>query len=314
MSMKYDESYFKGETICDFYVPPMMKRVWAGLLDMLMVVDNLCRAANLKYYMAYGTLLGAVRHKGYIPWDDDIDIWMFRDDMMKFIELAESILPKYGLEIITPYNDADYNNPVAGIFNGRQMDISKERLEKYYGCPFSMRIDLFPLDNLPDDQETVDFKCRLSDEAWQLADIWNKSVISEREKKRRFEALTGEIGYTPIDGVSYKQQLSMLCDMIMISDDIPDSEYVANVRLYHEHPRARFRREWFEKPVYLQFGQVSLPAPADYDSVLRTIYGDYTVMRKGGTVHDYPFYKEQMAELHRAIKKQGTEIPEIFRE
>ena len=65
------------------------------ILNILKEIKKICDRHNLKYYLAYGTLLGAVRHNGFIPWDDDVDIVMFRDDYEKFLEIAEIELPTY---------------------------------------------------------------------------------------------------------------------------------------------------------------------------------------------------------------------------
>lgn len=86
-------SFFEEETICDFLVTKERKKIWAVLLDMLIQVDRICRKHNLKYFMAFGSLLGVVRHNGFIPWDDDIDICMPRDDYEKFIVIARNELP-----------------------------------------------------------------------------------------------------------------------------------------------------------------------------------------------------------------------------
>ena len=83
--MRFDEDYFKPETIEGFEVKGMMKRYWAASMEVLEEVDRLCRKYNLRYYAFYGTLLGAVRHKGWIPWDDDMDIIMYRDDFNSFV-------------------------------------------------------------------------------------------------------------------------------------------------------------------------------------------------------------------------------------
>lgn len=72
------ESFFEPETICDFYVDETRKKIWAVLLDLLIKFDKVCKKHGLKYYLAYGSLIGAVRHQGFIPWDDDIDICMNR--------------------------------------------------------------------------------------------------------------------------------------------------------------------------------------------------------------------------------------------
>ena len=67
----------------------------AVLFEILKEIKVICEKHNLKYFLAYGTLLGAVRHQGFIPWDDDVDIVMYRDEYEKFLKIAKSELPTY---------------------------------------------------------------------------------------------------------------------------------------------------------------------------------------------------------------------------
>ena len=81
------ESFFKEETICDFFVSEKRKKIWAICIDLLVSFDKVCRSYNLRYSLAFGSLLGMVRHKGFIPWDDDIDVVMPREDYEKLYSL-----------------------------------------------------------------------------------------------------------------------------------------------------------------------------------------------------------------------------------
>ena len=74
----------QGEVRDGYYVQPMMKRIWAVQLDMLKEIDRICRRHHVNYYGWFGTLLGAVRHHGFIPWDDDLDLAMLREDYERF--------------------------------------------------------------------------------------------------------------------------------------------------------------------------------------------------------------------------------------
>lgn len=89
--LDFSESYFKDEIRSGFFVPEMMKRSWAAHLKILDELKILFEKYNLTYYADFGTLLGAVRHKGIIPWDDDIDISMPRKDYMTLLNHAHEI-------------------------------------------------------------------------------------------------------------------------------------------------------------------------------------------------------------------------------
>ena len=69
-----ESEYIRGEEREGYYVQPMMKRIWAVQLDLLREIDMVCKRHGIKYYGWFGTLLGAVRHQGFIPWDDDLDL------------------------------------------------------------------------------------------------------------------------------------------------------------------------------------------------------------------------------------------------
>ena len=92
--VQYPESYFEGEERDGFYIEPMMKKAWAAQIEVLLEVQKVCEKNGIQYFAEYGTMLGAVRHKGFIPWDDDLDICMRREDYMKFISVVERDLPK----------------------------------------------------------------------------------------------------------------------------------------------------------------------------------------------------------------------------
>lgn len=88
ISDKYKEQFLKPEVRCDTYIGIEMKQVWFAELQMLEKFIELCKNYHLAYQMVGGSLLGAIRHKGFIPWDDDIDIGMPRPDYDRFVEVA----------------------------------------------------------------------------------------------------------------------------------------------------------------------------------------------------------------------------------
>ena len=82
------EEFLREEIRCDYLVTEKYKKVWAVEIDLLLELDRVCRKHGLKYFLMYGTLLGAVRHGGFVPWDDDLDVIMLRGDYEKLQYLA----------------------------------------------------------------------------------------------------------------------------------------------------------------------------------------------------------------------------------
>lgn len=119
-----------------------IEQIKARQLDILIAVDKFCRENKIKYSLAYGTLIGAIRHKGYIPWDDDIDIMMPRTDYEKFIRIFTA---EY-YRVYSYENCEDYNYTFAKVSDERTILKEFSTMKNTFG----VNIDVFPIDNLPD--------------------------------------------------------------------------------------------------------------------------------------------------------------------
>ena len=141
--MQFPDSFFEDEVRDGFYVPALMKRSWAAQMEVLSDIAKVCEKHHILWFADFGTLLGAVRHGGFIPWDDDLDICMLRDDWLRFREIARRELPP-GYYIPQELHE-DYRLQLP-VQNNRNISWEKTRLEKFHGFPFTTGVDIFALD------------------------------------------------------------------------------------------------------------------------------------------------------------------------
>lgn len=90
----FPADFLKEEIRCEYKVTQDLKKIWMVGLDILFELDKVCKKHNLKYFLLWGSLLGAIRHKGFIPWDDDFDFFLFEDTYQKAMEVLEKELPE----------------------------------------------------------------------------------------------------------------------------------------------------------------------------------------------------------------------------
>ncbi len=148
--MQLDNDFLKEEERCGFTVSAEMKKVWAVQLDLLERFQEVCRRHELRYFASGGTLLGAIRHKGYIPWDDDIDIMMMREDYEKLLAIApQEFTAPYFFQ--TVWNDKQYSRGHAQLRNSNTTAILADE-KGYYPFNHGVFIDIFPTDAVPDDE------------------------------------------------------------------------------------------------------------------------------------------------------------------
>ena len=292
--LSFEDSYFLGETRDGFYIEPMMKCAWAAQLEVMCVVQQICEKHNIRYFADWGTLLGAVRHKGFIPWDDDMDICMPRADYQRFLKIApQELQGEYHINNI--YTQPDYTQTFSRILNALSISYSPERLRKFHGCPYIVGIDIFPLDNVPENinEENVQH---------QLISILLSSKENCREHLEEVILLLPELEklcsmrFDPQGNIP--NQLLRAIDVISQLYNSTESPYIRFIACAN---RPHLRREWYTSCQYLPFENLMLPVPTDYDAALTEMYGDYMVPVRGTAAHDYPFYKKQTTAMSETI-------------
>lgn len=145
------EGFLDEEFRGGYLISKKMKEVWAVELDLLNELDKICKDHGIKYFACAGTMLGAIRHKGIIPWDDDIDIMMLREEYDKLCSLSSNFDEPYFYQ--TESTDKGSMRGHAQLRNSQTTGILKFDLPGNYLFNQGIFIDIFPLDNLPDEEE-----------------------------------------------------------------------------------------------------------------------------------------------------------------
>lgn len=292
------ESFLLPEIICDFYVDEYRKKIWAIGIDLLIQFDKVCKKHNLKYFLSFGTLLGAVRHKGFVPWDDDIDVNMVREDYEKLKSLRSEFEDPYFLQY--PGCDKEYYFSFAKLRNSKTTGISSSF--RYNDFNQGIWIDIFPMDNCDLEtleQNAADIKKLIAENsAWMRS---NNPYLSESEKEMLVEnsGRNPKIVFDEIELISRQYE------------NLP-TKYVtcANITVY-KPLKMTYKKSDLENLILYDYYGYKFPIPANYDVILKTTYDNYMQfppVEKRGVWHnislfnpDIP-YQETLKILHQKDK------------
>ncbi|MBP3370412.1 MAG: LicD family protein [Clostridia bacterium] len=235
-------------------------------LDILLDVAKFCDDNSIAYFLGYGTLIGAVRHKGFIPWDDDIDIYMPRDDYNKFIELFVGDAKPERLEAIHPHHPKS-RQPFMKIIDNHTVKIEK-------GIDFSagylgVDIDVFPVDGQPEDSKEFEKWFKKLD---RLYTLYFLSVIDKGTTLKRrlaYSAMKVVKIFMPIKKILKKTEALHAKYPFATSKYVGSIESACNVR------GDRARRECFEGYEWCDFEGYKFKMPKGYHEIMTNLYGDY---------------------------------------
>lgn len=291
---EFPPGFFKEEAKT-IIVSPETKRLWAVLLDLLLEFDRVCRKNGIKYMIDGGTLLGAVRHGGFIPWDDDIDVIMLREEYEKLNRIAAS-------EFSAPYfwqtndTDSDHGRGFARLRNSSttymlcsEMSGGKSLFHHNQG----VLIDVFICDNIPDRaEERSPFLKRLSklqSRAWTLRNQghapWSMGLVS------RIPEFIRKLGYLLLSSISKKNVSQRLLKRLDAEAQYyyrTPTEYVSHLTFCATEGSRffyMFSRKFFENLTEIEFEGYKFPATVHWDEYLTGFYGNWRkhVVGAGGS-------------------------------
>lgn len=233
-------------------------------LDILSDVTSFCDNNKIEYFLAYGTLIGAVRHKGFIPWDDDIDIWMPRKDYDKFKTLYNE-KNKGGIYFSVCPEDKISKHSFVKVIN-----TSTAKLESgfsYENGYLGVDIDIFPLDGQPDDDaEFLQWFKKLF-KHYKLFSFLNLDT------SKSFKRKIANIVFSVMSGG--KKNLLKKTASLHAKYPYNECKYIGTVESMYNRENQRYKKEWFAKSVLMDFEGKKFKAPIGYDEILIQTYGDY---------------------------------------
>lgn len=235
-------------------------------LGILIELNRICRKHNIPYALAYGTLIGTVRHKGFIPWDDDVDVCMLRKDYKKFVDICKTELDsKYFYQ--TNSTDKEYFHLFDKIRANNT--IFRESFLAEYEIHHGVYIDIFPIDNIPNNR----FKRMLQYYSFHFfrTGLMSKYMMIEaRTGKKKIAAKILKILYAPFSLKYLYKKANAIASKYM---DDPQNDVMSFYSPYRL--KDVFQRNNWETMIDGVFEGQKILIPKNYDLILTQIYGDY---------------------------------------
>lgn len=278
--MDFRPSFFQEEIRSGFLVTTKRKKVWAVELQILEKFNEVCKKHRLTWYAYYGTLLGAVRHQGFIPWDDDIDVVMLRDDYARLCAIApEEFTEPYHFQTIAAF---------CKICDSRTTAIDPQNYDLTGNTNHGIFIDIFPFDSI-DDGTDLQFSTIAQIQKLLWVAISQPHIIQNALEAGKHVLLSTDflkdyLKKTFPEQLQIFESLNLSCfrktqrvNYILdeLFSDLLDSNLYKSVDI-----------ACFQNIIYLPFENIEIPVPSEYDTILTQSYGDYHRPIQGVSTHE----------------------------
>ncbi|WP_332380583.1 LicD family protein [Lactococcus cremoris] len=241
-------------------------------LEILKEFLKICENNNLQYFMIGGTFLGAIRHQGFIPWDDDIDIAMPREDYEKFLKFAPTLLPNY-LKINNFKTNPEYHYYITRIINTKFPTIEKRIGND--GKNTFVSIDIFPIDGTPNQ--------KIYKKIYYIRILWHRALMSlcyrdsidrDRKRKKTEQIVLSILQRIPFEKFTSAIRQKNIIDKLLKEQKIETSDEIGTImgayRLTEIVPK-----RYFGKGKLYKFEDLELYGPELSDEYLTHMYGNY---------------------------------------
>jgi len=285
----------KEEIICDFLVTEKRKEIWKIELELLQKLIDVCDKYHLQYFIMAGSLIGVVRHEGFIPWDDDIDVGMLREDYNKLLKIAENEFQD-DIFFQTPYTDTLYRGHAQLRMNGTTAILPNELEYQYNQGIF---LDIFPFDEYPNSKRAFwiqKFRCKFL------------TKIMSTYYRPKHESIKGKLFYyclvKPIVSLFGFTTLYRHYEKVCSKYNGRGCGEMSNLSFIYGREKYVIKKSNLQEFKKAIFEDVEVIIPVKYDEILKRIYGDYMKFKKvssthGGVIFDpEKSYKDFIREYH----------------
>lgn len=238
------------------------------LLGFLLEIDRICKKHNIKYFLGGGTLLGAIRHHGFIPWDDDADVMMLREDYDKFLSVLPDELPNY---MFCQANEKTSHFPFTKIRINKTV-FSTEFTSRFSDIHNGIFLDVLAQDCTSNNKLIRKLHMHATASSrWLVLDKWRGTRVKANSGVSSFCANILKAIF-PLRFLELVQN-----KLISLYKKSKSSKYLFD-SMGRNVSRGAFPKEWLDEAVWVDFENTKLPVPKEYDKYLTYLYGDYMAM------------------------------------
>lgn len=298
------ESFLLDEVRCGFFVLATVKQAWAAELEVLMEIDRVCKLHDIEYFADWGTLLGAVRHGGFVPWDDDLDIVMKREDYQKFMTVARFDMEE-GFDVQTFRNQKDFWLFMGKVVGKNRFCFEKDHLQRFHNFPYIACVDIFVLDYAHRDSIKEEKRKTICKYMLGIADGIVEGQFTHEEKEKHLQSLeemSGQKFERIADPVEMGRYLYGEVEKRFAEVTEPEADYLVQMFPWGLKQNVNYYpKEYYDKAVLIPFEGIEIPVSPVYDKMLRMRYGEYWRLVKDAGAHNYPFFEGQKANLQKVL-------------